>query len=142
MKSVKLKLIENGKRPEYKKQGDACADCYAKIEEDSITLKKGERKLVNLGFAIELPEGYEAIIRPRSGNSLRGIDICIGTIDSGYRGELKACVINNSAEDFIIKNGDRICQLKIQKAEQFSFDEVEKLSDTERGSSGFGSTGV
>lgn len=140
---VKIKLIEDGKMPFYATKEAACADCYARITDiEGIKLKAGERCLINLGFALELPERYEAILRPRSGNTKRGIDIGIGTIDSDYRGELKACLINNSKGDFEVHNGDRICQLKIQKAEQWKFEQVDELTTTERGANGFGSTGM
>lgn len=139
---MNIKLFEVGQAPEYKTDGAACADCYARIPTGEITLLAGKRTLVPLGFAIELPEGFEAVIRPRSGLTKKGIDSAIGTIDSDYRGELMACVVNNSGEDFVIRNGDRICQLKIQPAEQVPFVAVDKLSETERGSKGWGSTGV
>lgn len=138
---VKIKIIDGGKLPEYKTEGAACADCYARLSAPFISIPKGKRCLVNLGFAIEVPEGYEAVIRPRSGLSKTGIDVAIGTIDWDYRGEVKACVINNTDGDFDIHNEDRICQIKIQKAEQFEFEKVDTLSETERGEKGFGSTG-
>lgn len=138
---VKIKIIDGGKLPEYKTEGAVCADCYARLSAPFISIPKGKRCLVNLGFAIELPKGYEAVVRPRSGNSKKGIDIAIGTIDFDFKGEIKACVINNTDGDLDIHNGERICQLKIQKAEQFKFCEVDTLSETERGEKGFGSTG-
>ena len=98
--------------------------------------------MIPLGFAIELPEGYEAVIRPRSGLMRKGIDELIGTIDSDYRGEVMACLVNNTEGRVKIYNGDRICQMKIQVAEQFSFKVVDRLSETERGEGGFGSTGM
>lgn len=141
---LKIKMLDGGKLPEYKTKGAACADCYARLVANVpfITIPKDSRLLVNLGFALELPEGYEAVIRPRSGNSLKGLCIEIGTIDADYRGEVKACVVNNTNGDLQIKNLERICQMKIQKAEQFSFEIVNELSETERGAGGFGSTGV
>lgn len=142
MKKIKINLSYGGVMPEYKTKGAACADCYANTLDDLEIVKKGTRKTISLGFAIELPKGYEAIIRPRSGLTSKGIDIGIGTIDSDYRGEVKACVINNSDTDFGISHGDRICQIKIQKADKYKFVPVDKLSDTKRGSGGFGSTGV
>ena len=136
---VNIKLLNGGKLPEYKRDGDVCMDCYAN---ESICIKKGERKLVSLGFAIELPLNWEAIIRPRSGNSKNGIDVAIGTVDTNYRGELKANVINNSDADFTINTGDRICQLAIREAPKTEWVVVDELSKTERGTEGFGSTGV
>ena len=138
----KIKLIDGGKVPEYKTEGSSCADCYARLPTESVTIIKGKRVLIPLGFALELQECYEAIIRPRSGLTLKGIDVGIGTIDSDYRGEVMACVINNSDEDYVIHNLDRICQIKIQPTRQFNFEVVDELSKTERGESGFGSTGV
>lgn len=136
--SVKIKLIGKGKKPEYKRQGDVCLDCCAR---ENVSLKHGERKHVPLGFALELPPEWEAVIRPRSGYSKNGIDIATGTIDTNYRGEVMACVINNSGNDFFIEIGDRICQLAIRQAPTVMFEVVDKLSETERGSNGFGSSG-
>lgn len=142
--NIKIKVIENGKIPEFKREGDACADCYARITDniDHISIPAHSRCLVNLGFALELPKGYEAVVRPRSGLSLQKIDICIGTIDNNYRGEVKACIVNNSESSFDVKNGDRICQLAIRKTEDIVFERVENLSETNRGDNGFGSSGI
>ena len=146
---IPIKLIEGGKLPVYKTLGAACCDCYARLDVkyanenlDYVVLFPNERKMIPLGFAIELPEGYEAVIRPRSGLMRKGVDEMIGTIDSDYRGEVMACIVNNSDERIRIYNGDRICQMKIQVAEQFSFATVDTLSETERGDGGFGSTGI
>ena len=138
---MNIKLFKGGVAPAYKTAGAVCADCYARLE-NKLVIKSGERYLIPLGFAIELPIGYEAVLRPRSGLTAKGIDIGIGTIDWDYRGEIKACIINNSKEDFIIENGDRISQIRIQKAKQFSFTVSDNLSSTMRGVAGFGSTGV
>lgn len=135
---VKVKLLEGGVMPVYKTNGAACADCYARLD---VNIPSGKRALVPLGFCIELPEGYEAEIRPRSGNSKHGVDVCIGTVDEDYRGEVMACVVNNLGEGLAVEKGSRVCQMKIQKAEQFKFVEVEELSETERGQGGFGHTG-
>ena len=139
---VKIKLIDGGKMPEYKTEGAACADCYARLATPFIKIPKGATTLINLGFALELPKGYEAVIRPRSGLSKKGIVIAIGTIDADYRGEVMACLTNNTDGEFEIKNLDRICQMKIQKSERFKFVTVNELSETERGENGWGSTGV
>lgn len=139
---MNIKIFEGGKPPVYKHDDDACADCCARLPTGEITLLAGKRTLVPLGFAIELPSGFEAVIRPRSGLSKRGIDCAIGTIDAGFRAEVQACIINNSGDDFVIHNCDRICQLKIQPAEQVPFVVVDKLSETQRGDGGFGSTGL
>ena len=149
MQNIPIKLVEGGKLPVYKTMGAACCDCYARLNIkqgnevlDYVVLFPKERKMIPLGFAIELPEGYEAVIRPRSGLMKNGVDEMIGTIDSDYRGEIMACLVNNSNERIRIYNGDRICQMKIQVAEQFSFVTVDTLSETERGDGGFGSTGI
>lgn len=138
MVNVKIKVLSSGKLPIYSRQGDACLDCYAR---ESVTIKKGERTQVPLGFCLELPPDYEAQVRPRSGMSKRGVDIAFGTCDSNYRGEVQATVINNNGEDYIVDKGDRICQLAIREAPKVFFDIVDKLSDTDRGSDGFGSSG-
>lgn len=136
---VKIKQIDGGKLPAYKRVGDVCMDCYARTF--NIIPAFG-RKLIPLGFALELPVGYEAIIRPRSGNSKDGIDVCIGTIDTNYRGEVMACVCNTLDEDFRIEEGDRICQLAIREAPTVDWEVVDELSETERGANGFGSSGM
>lgn len=136
---IKVKLVEGGVMPVYKTKGAACADCYARVD---VNIPAGKRALVPLGFCIELPEGYEAEIRPRSGNSKHGVDVCQGTVDEDYRGEVMACVVNNLGEGLCVEKGSRVCQMKIQKAEQFKFVQVKELSETERGEGGFGHTGL
>lgn len=140
--TVKIKRIDGGQIPEFKHSDDACADCHARIEEGKVYVKPGERTLVPLGFALGLEKGWEAVIRPRSGLTSKGIDIGIGTVDAGYRSEVKACVINNSKDEFRIADGDRICQMAIREIPQISFEETDSLDETERGADGFGSTGV
>ena len=141
MQRIRIKLIDGGKMPEYKTAGASCVDCYARLVTPFIRIPNKATTLINLGFAIELPEGYEAVIRPRSGLSKMGIVVATGTIDADFRGEVKACITNNTGGDFEIKNLERICQMKIQKAERFEFEAVDELSETERGENGFGSTG-
>ena len=151
---VKIKLIEGGVMPEKKHIDDAAFDCYARLDED-MEIEVGYRAKIPLGFALELPKGWEAVIRPRSGLTLKGIDIGIGTIDANYRGEVCAVVINNSnppftvyedgttgQESFVVHNGDRICQMVIKKLDEVELVRVNELSDTERGKNGFGSTGI
>lgn len=135
---IKVKLMAGGKMPEFKRDGDACLDCYSV---GKITIKKGDRVTIPLGFCLQLPKGYEAVIRPRSGLSGCGIDSVIGTIDSNYRGELKAILINNSIADYSVETGDRICQLAIRKTEKVKLIEVKELNKTNRGANGFGSSG-
>lgn len=137
--NIKIKLFDGAKAPEYKTKGAACADCYAN-EDIDILLR--ETKLVKLGFALELPEGYEAQIRGRSGLAKNSINSPLGTIDCDYRGEVCAIITNNSERIFRIHKGDRIAQMKIGIAPQYVFEVVDKLSTTERNNGGFGSTGV
>lgn len=137
---IKIKLIEGGRLPEFKTDGAVCADCYSRCE-NPIEIKPGERKLIPLGFAVELPKGYEIVLRPRSGMSKNGIDIAIGTIDSDYRGEVMACVINNIDKAVAVENDTRICQCAIRQVPEIEFEVVSELSETTRGNNGFGSTG-
>ncbi len=130
--------------PKYETIASAGMDLRANLSE-SITLKPLERTLVKTGLFMELPLGYEAQVRPRSGLALKkGITVLNspGTIDADYRGEIGVILINLSNEDFVIENGERIAQLVIAKYEQAEFIEVNKLSETSRGTGGFGSTGV
>lgn len=136
--NIKIKQIGNGVLPIYKRDGDVCLDCSSSKQ---VLVLPHKRATVPLGFAMELPRGFEAVVRPRSGLSKDGIDIAIGTIDSNYRGEVKACVINNTDEDFQIEAGDRICQLAVREIPIVTLELVAELSDTERGSDGFGSSG-
>src|SRR5699024_5922988 len=109
-----------------------------------ITLKPMERKLIPTGLSMELPAGYEAQIRPRSGLALKnGITLlnAPGTIDADYRGDIGIILVNLSTDNFIVQPGDRIAQMVIAKYEQIQWEQVEDLSETERGAGGFGSTG-
>ena len=135
---------ESGNLPFYETEGSAGMDLKAYIEEP-VTLKPGQRKLIPTGLSIELPVGYEAQIRARSGLAIKkGIGLVngIGTIDSDYRGEIKVILINWGEEDFVIENGDRIAQMVIAKYERVEWEVTDDLSETERGSGGFGHTGV
>lgn len=130
--------------PKYETIASAGMDLRANLSE-SITLKPLERTLVKTGLFIELPVGYEAQVRPRSGLALKkGITVLNspGTVDADYRGEIGVILINLSNEDFVIENGERIAQLVIAKYQQAEFIEVNELSETSRGTGGFGSTGV
>lgn len=143
---MKVKVINNGRNdlPEYKTIGAAGMDLRANISK-SITLKSFERVLIGTGLRMEIPCGYEAQIRSRSGLAyVHGI-ICVdtpATIDSDYRGEIHIALINLSNKDFIINPGDRIAQLILNKIENIEWEEVSELSETERGNNGFGSTGI
>ena len=129
--------------PFYATAGASGADIFADIENDEV-LKPGERKAIPSGLKIEIPQGYEAQIRPRSGLALKhGITLLNtpGTIDSDYRGEIKIIMINLGTEDFLIKQGDRIAQMVIAPVTKADFKLESNLNNTERGEGGFGSTG-
>lgn len=134
----------NNPLPEYSTEFSAGMDICASLSDDLI-IKPLQRVLVPTGLYIELPNGYEAQIRPRSGLAIKsGITVLNtpGTIDSDYRGEIKVILINLSDQDFVIHNGDRICQMVVAKYEQAQFQVVEHLSDSVRSDGGFGHTGV
>ncbi len=142
--SIEIKLLDDGlEPPAYAQPGDAGADLRSRVD---LTLPPGERALVPTGVAIALPEGYVGLVHPRSGLAARhGVTIvnAPGTVDSGYRGELMVCLLNTDRETpFVISRGDRIAQLVIQRFETARFVVVDELDATERGSSGFGSTGL
>ncbi|MCT4598758.1 MAG: dUTP diphosphatase [Vallitalea sp.] len=143
---VYAEQTEKGKElslPKYMSKDAAGMDLYACLEED-VVLEKGKIKLIPTGLKIALPTGYEAQIRPRSGLALKhGISLVNtpGTIDADYRGEIKIIMINFGEEDFLIKHGDRIAQMVINKIEQVNLEVVEQLEETTRGSGGFGHTG-
>jgi dUTP pyrophosphatase len=128
--------------PRYAKGGDAGADIVSRID---ISLAPGERALVPTGIAIALPDGYVALVHPRSGLAIKhGVTMvnAPGTVDAGYRGELQIILINHDkSEPVSFKRGDRIAQLVIQKVERAEFVEVHELPGSGRGTGGFGSTG-
>ena len=129
--------------PDYSTSLSAGMDLRASLSEP-VLLKPLERKLISTGLYMELPEGYEAQIRPRSGLALKkGISVVNtpGTIDADYRGEIGIILINLSGEDFLVNNGERICQMVINKVERISWNQVETLEDSDRGAGGFGHTG-
>lgn len=140
---TKIKLLKGGMIPEYKTEGAACADCYCRLEGESITIPPFKSVLIRLGFALEVPEGYKTVIDPRSSYLYKeGGLVCHGEIDNDYRGELKANVINlNPDKDIVIKNGQRICQLQVAPVHSMYFELTDELSDTKRGTGSFGSTG-
>ncbi|MDH7464459.1 dUTP diphosphatase [Chitinophagaceae bacterium 26-R-25] len=143
--SLQVKIINQSTNPlpHYATSGSAGMDIRANLEAP-ITLQPLERTLVPTGLFIELPEGFEAQIRPRSGLAIKQGITCLntpGTIDADYRGEIKVILINLSNEQQLIQHGDRIAQMVIQKVEQASWHEVEALSETERNAGGFGHTG-
>ena len=143
---MKIKVINRSKHllPAYATPLSAGMDIRANID-NAITLQPLERRLVPTGLFLELPQGYEAQIRPRSGLAIKkGITVLNspGTIDADYRGEVGVILINLSQEPFVIEDGERICQMVIAKHEQPTWEEVEILGETERGAGGFGHTGV
>jgi dUTP pyrophosphatase len=143
---IKVKIVNksNNELPAYSTSHSAGMDLRAYLDKD-VVLGPLDRYLVPTGLYIELPEGYEAQIRPRSGLAAKhGISIVNspGSIDADYRGEIKVILINLSNDEFVIKNGERICQMVIKKYEQVELVRVEELNDTERGSGGFGHTGT
>jgi dUTP pyrophosphatase len=143
---MKVKVINKSKHalPAYETSASAGVDLRANLDE-SVVLKPFERTLVKTGLFIEIPEGFEGQVRPRSGLALKkGITVLNspGTIDADYRGEVGVILINLSQEDFTIEDGERIAQLVFCKVEQANWENVEILTETHRGEGGFGSTGV
>ena len=141
---VKIINKSNNPLPKYSTEFSAGMDICANLTDDLI-IKPLQRVLVSTGLFIELPVGYEAQIRPRSGLAIKsGITVLNtpGTIDCDYRGEVKVILINLSDQDFTVHNGDRICQMVIAKYEQAELQQVEILSDSVRADGGFGHTGV
>lgn len=141
-----IKIINKSEHelPNYETIASAGMDLRANISEP-ITLKSLERTIVKTGLFIELPIGYEAQVRPRSGLAAKkGVTVLNspGTVDADYRGEIGVILVNLSNEDFVIENGERIAQLIIAKHERAEWIEVQELSETSRGEGGFGSTGI
>lgn len=143
---IKVKIINKStnQNPSYETDGSAGVDLRANIE-DSIVLHPFERMLIPTGLFMEIPEGYEGQVRPRSGLAIKhGITVLNtpGTVDSDYRGEVCVILINLSQDQYVIKNGERIAQMVFSKVEKAAFAEVRELSETERGDGGFGHTGA
>lgn len=143
---IQIKVINKGHQqlPAYATSQSAGMDLRANLEAP-IVLKPMERKLVSTGLFIALPEGFEAQVRPRSGLALKhGITVLNtpGTLDADYRGEVMVLLVNFSQEEFVIRDGERIAQMVIARHEQGHFVEVEVLDETERGTGGYGHTGV
>lgn len=140
-----VKVINKSKHklPEYQTAHSAGLDLYASLSED-VTIGTLERTLVPTGLFIELPVGYEAQVRPRSGLAWKyGVTVLNtpGTIDADYRGEIKVILVNLSNEPFTIRDGERIAQMVISRHESIKWEEAEQLTDTFRGAGGYGSTG-
>jgi dUTP pyrophosphatase len=141
---TRLRENEDLPLPTYATEGSAGMDLFADVENE-ITIKPGEIAIVPTGIAIELPPGYEAQIRPRSGLAINyGITLLNtpGTIDSDYRGEIKVILINLGKNDFIVKRGDRIAQMIVSKYAKVVWEETKELNKTKRGEGGFGHTGI
>ena len=143
---MNVQIINKSKHqiPHYETEGSAGVDLRANIEEP-IILKPLERAIVKTGLYIALPQGFEAQVRPRSGLAAKkGITVLNspGTVDADYRGEIGVILVNLSNKDFVVNDGERIAQLVIAKHERVNWQEVDVLNETERGSGGFGSTGV
>lgn len=146
MNEVDIKIIANKGAvvPCYKTAGAAGADVCALLG-DKVVLKPGERTILPTGLFFEIPQGYEIQVRPRSGLAAKnGVTVLNtpGTIDSDYRGELKVILINLGDSDFEVSSGDRIAQIVVAPVTLGNFIQVESISETERGTGGFGSTGV
>lgn len=145
MSCLEVKIVNRSAHPlpSYATQGASGMDLRASLTE-SIHLQPLQRTLVPTGLFIELPEGYEAQVRPRSGIAIKHGITCLntpGTIDADYRGEIKVILINLSAEEQVINDGDRIAQMVIQKTEKVQWLKVAELKDTTRSTNGFGHTG-
>ncbi len=143
---MKVKIVNASKHqlPSYETPASAGMDLRANLDEP-VVLKPLERALIPTGLFIELPVGYEAQIRPRSGLAIKkGITLLNtpGTVDADYRGEIKIILANISNEEFVVNDGERIAQMVINQHEQAQWVEVEELLETERGAGGFGSTGT
>lgn len=141
-----VKVLNKGKLklPSFKTEGASGVDLMANLD-TTIVIQPMERHLIPTGLFLEIPEGYEAQIRGRSGLAIKnGITLAngVGTIDSDYRGEVKVILINLGTKAFEINHGDRIAQMVLSKYEKFKFETVESLEETDRGKGGFGHTGV
>lgn len=142
---MKVQIINKSKHllPAYETIGAAGMDLRANLNEP-VVMKPLQRSLIPTGLYIALPQGYEAQVRPRSGLAIKkGITVlnAPGTVDADYRGEICVILINLSAEEFVVEDGERIAQMVIAKHEQVEWHQVECLEDTERGAGGFGHTG-
>ena len=140
---IKIKSL-SGNFPSYETDGSAGMDIRAYLDEP-VELKPGGRALIPTGLLMEIPKGFEVQIRARSGLAVKygiGLTNGVGTIDSDYRGEIKVALINWGSEPFTVNNGERIAQMVAARYEKVEFKGAEKLSDTERGSGGFGHTGI
>ncbi len=143
MTTVKIKRIhQDAIIPKYEHKGDAGVDVFSVHD---LIINPRERAVVKTGLSLEIPNGYEIQIRPKSGLALKDGITCLntpGTVDSNYRGELGVILINHSSKPFLIQKGKKIAQLVLNKVENIQFKETKQLSKTSRGAGGFGSTGL
>lgn len=143
---MKIKVISrSGRLPAYQTEGSAGFDIQAWLPEGPMIIRAGERALVPTGYFVELPPGYEAQVRARSGIAVKngvGLVNGVGTVDPDYRGEWRVPMINWSSEDFTINDGDRIAQVVISRFERVEFENADEIAETERGGGGFGHTGI
>lgn len=145
MSPINIKIVNTSANPlpQYATKGSSGMDIRASLD-IPVTLQPLERTLIPTGLFVEIPNGYEIQIRPRSGLAIKQGITCLnspGTIDSDYRGEIKIILINLSSEEQVINHGDRIAQMIVQKTERAEFEQVELLNETERAAGGFGHTG-
>ena len=133
------KLIDYAIPFKYTREGDACMDMYS-VED--TTIKPNSTKIISTGIALEIPTGFEGIVRGRSGLASKGIHVHIGTIESSYRGDIGIIITNTTNKSFSINKGDRIAQFTIKPISNILMEESEVLSETERGTNGFGSSGI
>ena len=146
MSSVQIKIVNISANPlpHYATSGSSGMDIRASLDEP-VTIQPLERTLIPTGLYVEIPNGYEIQVRPRSGLAIKQGITCLnspGTIDSDYRGEIKIILINLSSQQQVINPGDRIAQMILQKVERAEFEQVELLNETERATGGFGHTGT
>ena len=147
MKNISVRIVNKSHHPlpAYSTQDSAGMDVRAYLPNGSIVLKPMERRLIPTGLHIELPQGYECQIRPRSGLALKhGLTIVNspGTIDADYRGEIGVILMNLSQDEFVVNDGERICQMVVKEYTRVEWVQTESLSSSERGEGGFGHTGV
>lgn len=138
--NVKFKKLDNKAIPfSYSRENDACMDVYSV---ENLTLMPKETRIVHTGIAVEVPTGYEGIVRGRSGLASKGISVHFGTIDETYRGDVGIIMTNNTMSPFTIEIGNRIAQFTVKPVLRIELEEVKELSDTERGTQGYGSSGI
>ena len=133
------KLIDYAIPFKYTREGDACMDMYS-VED--TTIEPNSTKIISTGIALEIPTGFQGIVRGRSGLASKGIHVHIGTIESSYRGDIGIIITNTTNKPFSINRGDRIAQFTVKPVNNILMEESEVLSETERGANGFGSSGI